>query len=108
MSPTTDSPDPDQSSPPVDEVVDDAAVRPGEGLYTPTQTDPKPAPNPGRIRWWVAIVLLLVMCVTVGGGLVGWLEGHNLSEWTGFTTPVFTLAGVAVAFYFSDRRPGSK
>lgn len=87
---------------PTGDLVENA--EPSPGLYTPPQRRP---PHPDLVRLLVTGSLLVILAGTVIGGFVGWLRGDALSDWTGFTTPVFTLAGVAVAFYFSDRKSGS-
>lgn len=80
-----------------------------DGLVTPATRD-KPPPDPETIRRFLAYSLVGLLALMVLGTLfsyiAGWLDVAELKELSILITPVLTLTGTAVGFYFgaSDLR----
>lgn len=56
-------------------------------------------PDTARLRLMYGVMGLLAM--TLIGGFVVAMTHHDLLEWTGFTTPIYTLAGAGLTYYFT-------
>lgn len=57
--------------------------------------------HPDVVRLILACAMIVILALTVAGGWWGWHSGKNITDWTSFTAPVFTLSGVALTFYFT-------
>ncbi|RYG76142.1 hypothetical protein EU513_13920 [Yimella sp. RIT 621] len=61
--------------------------------------------HPDLVRKRLAYASVVLVGLAMAGGFIGWIfTDKPIGDWATFTTPVFTLAGVALAFYFSERR----
>jgi len=81
-----------------------AEAAPEEGPPPVTKDTTQPLSHSDKMRKWISFALVGILAGTVAGGFYGWVRGHDLGTWTSFTTPVFTLAGVALTFYFTRER----
>lgn len=65
-----------------------------------------PPPHPDTVRSWIAGgVMVILGMVTIGGVIVWWLQpGRDMRDYLLLITPVVSLAGAIVGFYFGQQR----
>lgn len=78
---------------------------PGRGRVL--QTRDKKAPHPDRVRMYLAGAMVAILAVIVGVACYGWIMGRHLEDMQALAivmSPVVTLVGTILGFYFSSER----
>lgn len=79
-----------------------------DGLVTPATRDKEP-PHPDTVRQFLAYSLVALLALMVLGALcsyiAGWLNVDELKELSILITPILTLTGTAIGFYFGSSGP---
>lgn len=82
---------------------------PGHGLYQPWRAKP---PHPDAVRQTLAFSLVALLVLIVLGTLISfianWLTLDEMKELNILITPVLTITGTAVGFYFGSSGAGAK
>lgn len=85
-------------------ITEDASPGHGEVL----RRRPAKAAHPDNVRMWLALLMVAILACIVGVACWGWISGASLKDLQALAlilSPVVTLVGTILGFYFSSEHP---